>query len=148
MYCEVDSIQDARDGGCPTPSELRSPRTRQMNDRGGRAEESVMIWRPLRSRVRAALKSSANFVLAAVAAGIFALSPCAYGAGLGADPFDTVGSGSSVERVAPRPGVRVQPRAWEFMPPYHDPDLSPDSARAVDQLYDKLMRRTSGCCAR
>jgi hypothetical protein len=40
--------------------------------------------------------------------------------------------------------ARVQPRAWEFSPPYHAPDLSPDSARAVDELYEQLMRGHRG----
>jgi hypothetical protein len=42
MYCEVDNTNDARDGDCPTRSELRSARTGQANDRGGRAEESAL----------------------------------------------------------------------------------------------------------
>ena len=48
------------------------------------------------------------------------------------------------ELVTPQQVVRVQPRAWEFRAPYQS-DLSPDSARAVDQLYNQLMREYPSC---
>jgi len=43
--------------------------------------------------------------------------------------------------------TRVQPRAREFAQPDGEADLSPEAAREVDQLYDKLMAetRTDSC---
>jgi len=42
--------------------------------------------------------------------------------------------------------ARVQPRALEFMPPYGQPDLSPENANEVDRLYEKLTHPTETTC--
>jgi hypothetical protein len=47
-----------------------------------------------------------------------------------------------------RPRAHVQPRAWEFAPPYGKPDLTAEKARVVDQLYDNLMRGILPSCSR
>jgi hypothetical protein len=62
-------------------------------------------------------------------------------AGNGWKPSNRDAGNLSAQRID-RQRTRVQPQAWEFMPPYGKPDLSPESARAVDELYHKLMGKT------
>lgn len=78
-------------------------------------------------------------ILAAAAVGVtlLALPTRSSSADLNTDRPDTVEA--STATATARQGVRVQPRAWEFAPPYRQPDLSPESARNVDRLYDELI---------
>jgi hypothetical protein len=83
-----------------------------------------------------------TFLRAAVVVGIFARSLQASAAGLDAveSPAIVSSTPASAPALAPREQVRVQPRAWEFAPPYGRSDLSPERARTVDELYIELMR--------
>ena len=85
--------------------------------------------------------TATSSVPARAAACVIALVLRAHGAELHADRSGTIESSFAAEPAALRQPVRVQPRASQFAAPYK-PDVSPESARAVDQLYDELMRRT------
>jgi hypothetical protein len=54
---------------------------------------------------------------------------------------------SSSSLATRRDRVRVQPRVWEFTPPYGTPDLSPESVRELELLYDRLIRRAEPRCS-
>jgi hypothetical protein len=81
-----------------------------------------------------------TFLRAAVVVGIFARSLQASAAGLDAVESPAIVSSTPARALTPREQVRVQPRAWEFAPPYGRSDLSPERARTVDELYIELMR--------
>jgi hypothetical protein len=63
-----------------------------------------------------------------------------------ADRSDPTAPSSPVASATPRQRAHNQPRAGEFTPPNGKPDLSPESARDVDRLYDELMHRTPPKC--
>jgi hypothetical protein len=72
----------------------------------------------------------------------------AVGAELNADHAGAIGASYAAALGAERPRAHVQPRAWEFAPPYGKPDLSDEKARVVDQLYDHLMHGILSDCSR
>ena len=91
---------------------------------------------------------SGALALAAVAADLFVCSPCAYAAGLDGDRTAAIVPAIPTTSETRQPQARVQPRAWEFAPPYGKPDLSPENARRVEQLYVEVMRAAPPGCAR
>ena len=80
-------------------------------------------------------------LVAGDAAGAFACPGAAFGA-------DWQPTAPTTMKLPPADGVvvrtrrvRVQPQAWEFAPPYGEPDISSQSARTVEQLYEQLIGR-------
>jgi hypothetical protein len=85
--------------------------------------------------------------LAAVLAGAALIIACS--AGLATEGVSVSVRGDDRSAAVPsalRDQSRVQPTAREFLPPYGKPDVSPQSARAVDQLYEELMRQARSSC--
>ena len=82
------------------------------------------------------------FACAMIAAGLLLRSAWAFSAELGADGSGAIGSPEPHASPTRRDQVRVQPRAWEFTPPYGRHDLTSEHARVVDELYAELMRAT------
>jgi hypothetical protein len=118
-----------------------SERGRQANDGDIRTAESTTA-RSARCPVRRGLTIPGAFARAAIVAGLFVQSVHASAAGLDAGESPAIVPPTPARPAGGREQVRVQPRAWEFAPPYGIPDLPPERARIVDQLYEELMRST------
>jgi hypothetical protein len=97
----------------------------------------------IQSCLQVTLKVASILLLTAVGAVSFGFWVWVYSAAARPEASGAVELPSQIEFMPQHP-VRVQPRAWEFAPPYKS-DLSPDSARTVDELYDHLMREPSNC---
>jgi hypothetical protein len=99
-------------------------------------------WRWLAAMLAAA---TANIAIGLVSCAVL---DSATGAELDTAYVGTIGSSYQAAPGEERPRAHVQPRAWEFAPPYGKPDLSAEKARVVDQLYDNLMRGILPSCSR
>jgi hypothetical protein len=143
MYSWIECAADSVPGGERTRRELPSTQASRSHDSGVEVGGSPAVPKSLRARTHDIVKISVGLALVTVGVGCIAITFGAYGA----DQSDGIGAWSTYEPVTPRPPVRVQPRAWEFGPPGRGSDLSPESARAVDQLYEELMRGPSRCHA-
>jgi hypothetical protein len=122
--------------------EKRRPRPRQMDDGDigtpGSTTRPTLTQQPIRH----GLTIAGALVRTVVGTGLFVQSLCASAAGLDADESRAIGPPAPAPTLARRAQGRVQPRAWEFAPPFGKPDLSPERAQIVDQLYVELMRQT------
>jgi hypothetical protein len=141
MYSWIECAADSVVGGERTRRERPSTLVSPSNDNGVDAGGSQTVLKSFRSRTQEMLKASVGLAPVIVGVGCIAIAFGAYGA----DPSEEVGAVSRFGSVSPPPPVRVQPRAWEFAAPWRDSDLSPESARAVDQLYEEVMRGTLRC---
>jgi hypothetical protein len=124
--------------------ELRIDRTERVKAREDGAVGLPTILVRMQSYLQLTLKVAGTLLLAAVGAVSFGFWVWAYGAAAGPYASGAIEPPSPIEFVLPDRSVRVQPDAWEFAPPYKS-DLSPDGARAVDELYGRLMREYSNC---
>ena len=122
--------------------ELRIEQTDRVNIREGVGRATIPAR--IQSCLQVTLKVAGTLLLTAVGVVSFGFWVWAYSAAAGPDASGAVELPSPIEFMMPQRPVRVQPRAWEFAPPYKS-DLSPDSARAVDELYGQLMREPSNC---
>src|ERR1700722_16106736 len=141
MYSWIECAADSVPGGERTRRELPSPRTSRSHDGGVEVGGSSAVLKSLRARTHDIVKVSVGLALVTIGVGCIAITFGAYGA----DQSDGIGALPTFDPVTPQPPVRVQPRAWEFAPPGRGSDLSPESARAVDQLYEELMRGPWRC---
>lgn len=83
-----------------------------------------------------------SVAIAALCAAFLIFPPDCLGADAAADPQRAANPAPPAGRGILDGRVRVQPRAWEFMPPYGKPDVSMKSARGVDRLYDELIGKS------
>jgi hypothetical protein len=109
---------------------------------------SSTVQRSLQLRVRSGRGLTRALAAVAVGASFIVLSPCSASANSDTGDSDIVDLGPALAPAAPRQQGWVQPRAREFAAPYSKPDVSPESARAVDRLYDELMHGAPPKCSR
>ena len=134
MYSWFESTPNLINGDECTKRELQSTWVSRKND-------NATARGLARSPTRAILIVSVGLALLTVGVACVAVTFGAHGA-------DRSGQPSALhpcDLTGLPPRVQVQPRAWEFAPPMRNSDLSPDSARTVDQLYDQLMRSIPRC---
>jgi hypothetical protein len=141
MYSWIECAADSVVGGERTRRNLPSTLTSRSNNNGIVVGGSPAVRKSLRVRMHDMVRISVGLALVTVGVGCIAITLGAHGA----DNSDGIGALSTFDPVTTLPPVRVQPRAWEFRAPGRGSDLSPESARAVDQLYEQLMRGTLRC---
>jgi hypothetical protein len=140
---------------CDRADRAETQSTSQVWDQSFRSKQTVIdleggpiIGRlkpfEIHSRGRATLKVTTTIRLTVFCVMSLGFPVYAHSAAKRLDAFAAVGLPSRIDFVTPQQPVQVQPRGWQFAPPFKS-DLSPDSARAVDELYSQLMREYLGC---